>query len=276
MKKYKYNYNKKTKNKSKIILFCIILLLIIISLFFGFYLKSNTNGIIKYMYYPVQFIKDKINMLKNNKDLLKENKELLLTSKEYSIVLDKNKELQSQIDELKELLELKNIYTDYNIINATVISRNQSYWFNELIIDKGLNNNIKTNMAVVTKDGLIGRINNVYEKTSTVKMITNNDTENKISVAVQGKDGLLHGIITNYDYDKNYIVVTGLTAYDTVEINSEVITTGLGIFPKGIKVGIVKKIEKDNYNISKILYVEPFQDINNIEYVSILGNEIND
>ena len=276
MKKYKYNYNKKTKNKSKIILFCIILLLIIISLFFGFYLKSNTNGIIKYMYYPVQFIKDKINMLKNNKDLLKENKELLLTSKEYSIVLDKNKELQSQIDELKELLELKNIYTDYNIINATVISRNQSYWFNELIIDKGLNDNIKTNMAVVTKEGLIGRINNVYEKTSTLKMITNNDTENKISVAVQGKDGLLHGIITNYDYDKNYIVVTGLTAYDTVEINNEVITTGLGIFPKGIKVGIVKKIEKDNYNISKILYVEPFQDINNIEYVSILGNEIND
>lgn len=254
--KYKRKREKKNK-KNRIILFLIILFLIIISIFFSNYLKNKTINFNYYLNYPIKYIKEKI----SDKTIIK---------------LDLNKELEQEVEELKKLLELKNIYTDYHLVNATVISRNKSYWFNELIIDKGKKDNIEVDMAVITSNGLIGKIIKVYDKTAVVKMITNNDTNNKISVGVEGKDGLLHGIITNYDSSKNYIIATGITTYDEVSKDREVITTGLGVFPKGIKIGTVKNIEKDNYNISKILYIKPYQDMNNIEYVSVLGNKTND
>ena len=82
------------------------------------------------------------------------------------IIKNNNKELKSEIKELKKLLELRNTYTDYDLENATVSVRNKSYWLDNLIIDKGKKNDIKEGMAVITNGGLIGIISKVYRNSS--------------------------------------------------------------------------------------------------------------
>ena len=79
-----------------------------------------------------------------------------------SFVIEKSKNdvLEKEIDELKNLLELKKIYTSYTVINCGVTIKNKSYWLDTIILDKGKNSGIKRDMAVVTIEGLIGKVSN--------------------------------------------------------------------------------------------------------------------
>ena len=51
--------------------------------------------------------------------------------------------IQKEIQELKDTLELNKTLTEYTPVNATILSRNKSYWFNTITIDKGSNQNEK-------------------------------------------------------------------------------------------------------------------------------------
>ena len=83
-----------------------------------------------------------------------------------------NNSLKQEIKELKELLNLNSTLSEYTTINATIISRNDLYWFNTVIIDKGKKDGLKKNMAVITQNGLIGKISKTTKKTSEIKLIT--------------------------------------------------------------------------------------------------------
>ena len=56
-----------------------------------------------------------------------------------------------------------------------------------------------------------------------------------------------------------------------IEKGSTVVTSGLGgLFPAGIYIGTVEKIESDKYNLSKTLYIKTNQNFSNIHYVTVL------
>ena len=48
--------------------------------------------------------------------------------------------------------------SQFNPISATVIGRSPDQWMNTVIIDKGKKSGMKENMAVITSEGLVGRI----------------------------------------------------------------------------------------------------------------------
>lgn len=229
---------------------------------------TNLNYVLKK---PIKNFTKGINVFKNHIKISEENELLKIDIMNKEIINDKNNELESEIAELKELLNLNKTYVDYKIINSTVITRDNLYWFNNITIDKGSTDGINIGDAVVTSQGLIGKIISVSKKNSIVKLITSKDEASKISVGVKSKEGYLHGTIINYE--NNLLIVEGITNYAGVNINSKVVTSGLGNFPSGILVGYVEKIESDNYNISKILHVRVNQDINNIKYVAVLGSK---
>ena len=68
------------------------------------------------------------------------------------------------------------------------------------------------------------------------------------------------------------MLVKGIDKNSEIKIDDIVVTNGLGgIFPSGIYVGKVKKIEKDNYDLSKIVYIDIKDNFKNINYVMVLG-----
>ena len=78
-------------------------------------------------------------------------------------------------------------------------------------------------------------------------------------------------IIKNYNYQKNYLEVEGISNTEKISIADLVYTSGLGgVFPSGILIGTVKEITTDEYDLSKIIQVAPIVDFNNINYVAIL------
>ena len=251
--------NKKDKRKENIMIIVgtiIVIILLVLSL-----LVSNTNNFIlkdtamfieKVVMYPFTALRKQ-------------------ESNECVIEKNVNKELEKEIAELKEVLELNKTLTEHKAINATVLSRNKSYWFNTITIDKGKSSGIKKNMAVITKKGLIGKISRVSDNSSEIKLITSDDINFKVSVAIRtgGRDNF--AILNGYDSNTGLIKVTGIDKTTKINKGDTVLTSGLGeMFPAGIYIGKVEKEKSDKYNLSKTLYIKTDQDFNNVHYVSVL------
>ena len=189
----------------------------------------------------------------------------------YIIQKNVNASLEKEIAELKETLELNRTLTEYSVENATILSRNKSYWFNTITLDKGKKDGIKENMAVITKNGLIGKISKVSNNSSELKLITSDDINFKVSVSVKVNDVDNYAILNGYDKKTHLLKVTGIDKMTNVNKDDVVLTSGLGeLFPAGIFIGTVEKQENDKYNLSKTLYIKTRQDFNNIHYVTIL------
>ena len=186
--------------------------------------------------------------------------------------ISKEKALSEEIEELKGLLNLKEILSNYEIVNATVINRNMTNFYNTFIIDKGYGDGIDINDTVVNKDGLIGKIIKLSNHTSVVKMITSSNLYDMFSVAIELDSGKSYGILSNYDYESNSFLIEGIDELNKIKEGSLVTTTGLGEkFPSGLVIGKVVRISKDNYDLAYVLKVESSVNFDDFHYVSILN-----
>lgn len=259
-----YNKRKNSLSKYKIAtLFIIIIILITISLNFNrkttkieIFFKDTATIINKIIMYPFTSL----------------NKEKNISHDEsYLIQKNVNESLEKEIEELKQTLELNKTLTEYDIENATILSRNKSYWFNTMTIDKGKKDGIKKDMAVITSAGLIGKISKVYTSSSEIKLITSDDVNYKISVSIKINGIDNYAILNGYNQEKNLLKVTGVSKTTDAKKGDIVTTSGLGeLFPAGIYVGTVEEVKNDKYNLSKTVYIKTTQDFNNIHYVTIL------
>lgn len=189
----------------------------------------------------------------------------------YLIQKNVNESLEKEIQELKEALELNKTLTEYTPINATILSRNKSYWYNTITIDKGKKDGITEDMAVITSKGLIGKISSVSLTSSEVKLITSDDINFKVSIAINTNDVDNFAILNGYDSKTNLIKATGIDKTTNINIGDKVLTSGLGKkFPAGIYIGTVEKIESDKYNLSKTVHIKTYQNFNDIHYVTVL------
>ena len=275
---------KKIKNSKNKRLFLILLIVIIVLSVLFYTVKKDRNlntfeslikdtivEIEKIIYKPINGFNNMIEEFTSLKNVKKENQILKSNVEKMESTEAENIELKQEIERLKEELNIEHVLTDYDYLNATVISRNSFYWYNMLTIDKGSHNGIKEGMVVINSTGLIGKITNVSTFSSDVKLITTNDTNNKISVTVTNGDTKLTGIINGYDYEKGLLTVEGISNTATVSNGDYVYTSGLGgVFPSGILIGKVENITTDVYDLSKIINVKPSAKFDDINFVTIL------
>ena len=172
------------------------------------------------------------------------------------------------------MLDIKSDLEGYKVLNATVINRNVGYFYDTLSIDKGSHSGIKPDMAVVTSKGLIGKVIKTSTLTSTVKLLSSDSLNMKISVKIKVSDEYYYGLLTGYDKDKKTYIIEGISNNIDIPNDSVVTTTGMSeIFPSGILIGKVSESNTDNFELSKIIYVKTDVNYDNIEYVTVLKRE---
>ncbi|EUJ17776.1 rod shape-determining protein MreC [Listeria aquatica FSL S10-1188] len=151
-----------------------------------------------------------------------------------------------------------------------VISRNPSNWNEQVEIDKGSRDGVKPDMAVITAGGLIGRITSTGAKSSTVELLTSNDTRNRVSAMVQGSKNA-YGIINGYDGDTNLLELKQLPYDMKFSKGQKIVTSGLGgKFPAGIFVGTIEKVETDKMGLSQTAYIKTGADMYDMNHIIIL------
>lgn len=284
--------NRRRKNIKNKYIYLIVLLVVVVIVLASYMIKKERElnilesltkdsiiAVEKLFYTPFKNISKFIDDYVSLKNILEENKVLKSNVEKIESMEAENIELKQEINKLKEELNIDYVLSEYDYLNATVISRNSLYWYNTLTIDKGKNNGLKDGMVVINSTGLIGKITNVSTFSADVKLITTNDTNNKISVTITNGNNKLTGLINSYNYEDGYLKVEGISNTEVVNIGDYVYTSGLGgVFPSGILIGRVENIVTDVYDLSKIINVKPSAKFDDINYVTVLKrkNELGD
>lgn len=275
---------KQFKLKTKHIILIIVFLIMIIIAVFSFTLKEDkqlnkfeslikdtVTSCEKVVVYPFKFVINKIDDYRELKNIRKKYQSLLPEVSRIESLYTENMELRKQLEDMKKELDIDYTLNEYSFLNATVINRNVSNWYNTITVDKGTYNGVSVNMAVVNSQGLIGRVTSVTTFTSDIRLITTSDTSNKISVTISNGENKVNGLIKDYNYNTKTLEVEGVSNTKSVLTGDYVYTSGLGeIFPSGILIGTVSSIDTDEYDLAKIIHVTPIANMDDINYVAIL------
>lgn len=278
-----YKKRRKKVEKRKIIL----IILLIIALILGFvanvvktdrqltvFEKTIKDGVIfinKIVSYPIDAISNVIYEKNEKNKMYNEYENMKKELESLDSLSNENKELKLQLEDMKKLLELNNSLSEYETINATVVGRDLGFWYETITIDKGEKNGVIAGMPVMVSEGLIGKVISVSTFNSTVRLITANNSNDKISVKINTNDNSTYGILTKYNKDSNTYTIEGIPQNMNIEKGLTVTTTGLGdSFPSGIVVGVVEGINTDNFDLAKVLEIKSLVNFDKINYVTVL------
>lgn len=194
--------------------------------------------------------------------------------------IDYNASLEAEIenykienDKLKEQLELNATLSNYDSVNASVINRSPDSWQDVLIIDKGKNDGIEVNMAVMGDKGLIGRVIISEESSSKVELLTTvNQNTNHFPVMIPSKDDkMAYGLMESYNSKTHTLVVSQLTTVDGIEKGKSVTTSGLGNnSPKGLLIGEVQEVKKSKTGLHDEVLITPIADMYDVSSVTVI------
>ena len=233
------------------------------------FIKDKILYIEKILYTPIKFTVEKIDDYKNFESESKTIKKQIDKIKKYDNLKNELEEKKKIIKELETSLELKNDLTDYDVISSSVINRVNNSFYQTLTIDKGKKDGIEKDMAVLSNKGLIGKVLNTTKNTSTIKLLTTVNENYQISVLIEVNEKSIYGLLSGFEDGK--LIVNNISDNTDISEFSKVVTTGLdNIFPSGILIGYVDKVKKDNFDLSKTVYVNPVSNFDDIKYVSVL------
>lgn len=176
----------------------------------------------------------------------------------------KHMETELENRRLKGLLDLKDRQEGY-VASARVVARGSDRWANTYVIDKGTGDGVRKDMAVVTVDGLLGKVQEARDSYSTVLLID----DPRFSAAARLQSGRAEAVLSGAgpgQCELKYVPT------DTkVEKGETVLTSGLdSLFPPGLRAGFVSEVATDKEALFHDIQVVPYVDTSKVEEVIVV------
>ena len=273
------NNRKKQRNKRIVLIITVaIVVFSTISLVFsrtqGGLERMVSDSIAAIEYYvvkkPVEFVSNLFSEYNELKDVYKENKILKAKLSSYASVEVNTDVLSKEIDELKKMLNIEYLPTDYNV-KTTSFVRESDDWNNEITIDLGSLAGVSKDMVVISSKGMIGKVTSVTEVTARVQLLTAENPTSALPIQVINGDQNVYGLLNRYDIESKCFEITLFSDVEKFEDNAKVITSGLGgKAPKGIYIGTVESSIVSEDGTSKTIRVKPAADYNDLSYVAVV------
>ena len=273
------NNRKKQRNKRIVLIITVaIVVFSTISLVFsrtqGGLERMVSDSIAAIEYYvvkkPVEFVSNLFSEYNELKDVYKENKILKAKLSSYASVEVNTDVLSKEIDELKKMLNIEYLPTDYNV-KTTSFVRESDDWNNEITIDLGSLAGVSKDMVVISSKGMIGKVTSVTEVTARVQLLTAENPTSALPIQVINGDQNVYGLLNRYDIESKCFEITLFSDVEKFEDNAKVITSGLGgKAPKGIYIGTVESSIVSEDGTSKTIRVKPAADFNDPSYVAVV------
>lgn len=258
----KKSINGKVKSTNKLVLKIIV---IAIFVFFITAVLTLIDREYLYMEKELKTISSNINTYFINKIYSNNN-----LSKE--VITSKTKVLEKENNELKKILELKQTKEKYIAVQIT--NRTSKDYFEKITINKGANAGIEKGYPVIGSNGLVGFISKTANNISEVNLLTNVSENNMISVLIEQDDGLVSGILNEYDCKTSLFKITDVTTKTKIKKDAKVILSGYNNESyKGIYVGKVVKEKENNYGLSKTVWIKSDVNFDDILYLLVIKEE---
>ena len=157
-------------------------------------------------------------------------------------------------------------------VTARVIARSSTVWYSTLKIDKGSSDGLRDNQPVIAAGGLIGKLTSVTGGTSEVRLITDGESGVSAQVFPAGVTGVVRPEVG----DPEDLLLEHVESGRRVTENTLVVTSGFkssrteSLFPRGIPIGRVTKVDLDELETYQRVHVKPFADLHSIDVVQVL------
>lgn len=190
--------------------------------------------------------------------------------------------VQRDVIELRELKGALNFIEDeyeQNYITTSIVAKNDGNYYTTFTLSAGENDGVKKDSIVLAGKGLVGRVYEVspnYSKAISIldnkssvsfEVLRNNEYTGIASQNINiDSETDFEGFIKGYMFDIDYDVVPG----------DVIITSGLGMYPRGIQIGEIYEVIEDPNNLLKYVNIRPYVNFRNLGKLLILNpREIN-
>ncbi len=244
-----------------------------------FLLPSQSQGLLQYLDGPIgQVVRVPLEVIASLdhgvsdlwqryvalQDVQSENQQL---KRDLEWVQEQNSQLReaaAATERLAGLLKFKEQATP-TMVAAQVIGRDATNWFHAVILNKGENEGILKDMGVITPAGVVGRVVKTTAASSVVLLVT--DSKNAIAGLIQRTrdEGIVEGT------QKGRARLKYIPLLSTAKDGDRVVTSGLvGGFPRGLAIGTITHIEKEEGALFQSAELTPEVDLSRLEEVLVI------
>lgn len=201
-------------------------------------------------------------LIRENDHYHRVNQELIIRLQQEEAVWRENERLRKMMGALKR--------ERYTLKLAHVIMRDPANWWRSVQIDMGSRDGVRTNLAVLTSDGLVGRVFAVGENRSQVLLLG----DPNLRVAARLESTRESGIILTISSSpqENGMVDMGYLSGNSNPQPGQIVKTSGegGFFPEGVPIGVVVDSRSRDYGITKEARVKLFANLSTLEEVWIM------
>ncbi len=225
--------------------------------------KSQISGLIfTFLYSPFYQLNSKLNELYQVSQKNKRLEEALMKLELENL---KAKEESLENLRLRELLGFKS-KSEYRVIPAEVVALEPNRKSYTVMLDIGRKDGVEKNLPVINMKGLVGKVTMVEEGSCGVVLLLHPNCR----VAVLDRRSRVHGILRGSQ--GNLLKLVNVPLDEDVKMGDKIISSGLGgVFPAGLKIGEVKKVERGKEGeLFKSILVKSGVDFNQLEELFVL------
>ena len=204
-----------------------------------------------------------------------DNKELRAEVERLRSELARSQTAQRDAAQLSGLVGLKRedmFPSGTDPIAARVIARSPTVWYSSVKIDKGTSDGVRVDQPVLAARGLVGKVTQVTGGTAEVRLITDASSAVTAQVMPAGASGVVRPQVGN----PNDLLLDLIEGDRRVTEDTTVVTSGFtstkveSLFPRGIPIGTVTKVDLDEFEQYQRVHIKPFANLRRFDIVQVL------
>lgn len=197
-------------------------------------------------------------------DVRRENQRLKLELSQMKGQQSRLTELETENRHLSELLELKNAL-GLDAVGANVIGSDADGLSRTLVLGQGSNAGLKPGMAVLSNQGVVGKIIATSPRASRVLLIDDHNSALDAFDQRTRTRGIIAGVVDDG------VIMKYVDRSQDIKVGDVVVTSGLdGIFPRGLLVGTVKSLSRGGPGLFLGVTIAPAVDFRELEQVLVI------
>lgn len=234
----------------------------------GNQLMGSANGAVGFLYAQQQKVLYYFGLGRMNDSLMKENawlREQLALYQSFDTVRDSLVQLPlPREDSMEKIRYAHYVYRRARIMNNSVALPN-----NYITLNRGSDQGIQKGMAVISPEGVVGRIIKVSPHFSTALSVLSI----KQQVSAQLKDGTI-GYVNWEGQDPRRLIMRDIPQQIPIRKGDTVFTTHYSFFPAGVPIGVVYGRQLIAHNNLQRLYLHTCTDFRRLQYVYIVEDRL--
>ncbi len=207
----------------------------------------------------------------SKRELIEAGRDLARVNASYELAVQENTALRAELDRMQNLLRLPSL-PQHRFEHARVVRRDFSAWWQRLVIRKGRNYGLTVGAPVVFSGGVVGRISEVHAYTAVVELISSPGV--RLAAVVEGDDRPMSfqgGVNPTFGPARGVIEFVPLDLFASSTSTKRLVTSGLGgVFPAGLTLGRVVKLEPSTDGLFKTGEVELDPRLGELNEVTVL------